>query len=70
MGRKSLGIEWTAHKQPTDFAESAYRRKNAAHTAGLTYPDKQIDTVDLDSVGVYTISADVDYTGLNVDSSD
>lgn len=32
VGRKSLGIEWTAHKQPTDFAEPAYRRKNAAHT--------------------------------------
>ena len=31
VGRKSARPKGTAHKPPTDFAESAYRRKNAAH---------------------------------------
>ena len=32
VGRKSARSKGTAHKPPTDFAESAYRRKNAAHS--------------------------------------
>lgn len=49
-------------------AKVAVLTENGVKIAGLSYPEEQIRNVNLNNADVYTISADVDYTGLNVDS--